>query len=535
MVAQSVSRLLKDKVSVEIECIDRLYLNGYVPGLQTPGQFVAFIQHLGKSVYSTSSIEPMTRAFLSSIERYIERHGLEVVQFKPGQRKDDIAQERLRKFKSEEGVLFVGRAQEKAWVFTTEKRRDPRGHTYPWIVRSTRIPNHFYFYIVDRDFGPLFIKFCTYAPYAVKVCLNGHEWLKRQLDKKGICYESLDNGILSCAAPERVQRIARGLTAEKIDRVIRKWFARLPHPFSPRDRQAGYRYDISVLQAEFSLTQVFDRPETGRAFFEEIVRENIDLGRPEYVQLVFQRKIIRRTPGSFRTRVITHDVVPSLHFQYKHTFIKQYHKLGRALRTETTINDASDFNVGKRLFNLPALAEIGFNANRRLLDVQSLTHDCTVGADRFDSIVKPVECQGQRASALRFGEPRVMALLQAILMFVHLPVGFSNRTLRERLALLLGLDPAQLTPGMMTYDLRRLRLHGVIERVPHTHRYRLTPEGIRVALFFTRAYARLLRPTLSLSQPEAKAMARRDPTSAALARVEASFDHYLELCRFHVA
>ena len=503
--------------------------------MQTGGQFAAFVRHLGKTVYSTSSIEPTTRAFVCAIERFTKRRNLDLVPFKPRQRKDDIAQEYLRKFTGEEGVLFVGCAQEKAWVFTTEKRRDPRGHTYPWVVRSTRIPNHFYFYIVDRDFGPLFIKFCTYAPYAVKVCLNGHEWLKRQLDKRRIRYEALDNGILSCNDPKRIQRIARELTAEKIDAVVRKWFARLPHPFLARDRHAGYRYELSILQAEFSLTQVFDRPETGRAFFEEMVRENLDLGRPEYVQLVFQRKINRRTPGYFRTRVITNDTTPSLHFQYKHTFIKQYHKLGRALRTETTINNASDFYVRKRLINLPALAEIGFNANRRLLDIQSMTHDCTVGADRFDAVVKPVECDGQRASALRFGEPRAMALLQAILMFIHLPAGFSNRNLRQRLAPLLGIDPARLTPGMMTYDLRRVRLNGVIERLPRTHRYRPTRDGLRVALFFTRAYARLLRPALSIGSHHAQPSPRRHPATTALARLNDCFDRLLELCRLRVA
>jgi hypothetical protein len=534
MVAQSISRLLKEKVAFELECIDRLYINGYVPGLQTGGQFVGFVRHLGKTVFSTSSIEPMTQAFVHSIERFIKQHGLDVVPFRPGQRKDEVAQDYLHKFTGDEGVLFVGRAQEKAWVFTTEKRHDPRGHTYPWVVRSMRIPNHFYFYIVDRDFGPLFIKFCTYAPYAVKVCLNGHEWVKRQLDKRRIRYESLDNGILSCEDPKRVQRIARQLTAEKIDAVIRKWFARLPHPFSARDRLAGYRYHLSILQAEFSLTQVLDRPQTGRALFEEIVRENIDLGRPEYVQLIFQRKVVRQTPGLFRTRVITNDVTPSLHFQYKHTFIKQYHKLGRALRTETTINDASDFTVRKRLVNLPRLAEIGFNANRRLLDVQSLTHDCTIGANRFDAVVKPVKHDGQRASALRFGDQRAMALLQAALMFIHLPAGFSNRDLRTRLAPLLGTDPTRISPGMMTYDLRRLRLHGIVERLPRTHRYRLTRDGIRVALLFTRAYARLLRPALSVDTPQTPSR-RRDPAATALADLAHSFDRVFEHCSFRVA
>jgi hypothetical protein len=140
--------------------------------------------------------------------------------------------------------------------------------------------NHFYFYCVDEDFGPFFLKFCTYFPYNAKLCINGHEYAKRQLAKEGIAFEALDNGILSCAEPQRLQQLCDGLSAAQIDALLRKWLARLPHPFTAADRAAGYRYDVSILQAEFSLTQVLDRPRTGRVFFEEVIRENLDLGRP---------------------------------------------------------------------------------------------------------------------------------------------------------------------------------------------------------------------------------------------------------------
>ena len=159
----------------------------------------------------------------------------------------------------------MGKAQEKTPVFRTEKRRNPdTGQTYPWIVRSTAMVNHFYFYGLDEDFGPFFLKFCTYFPYNAKLCINGHEYVKRQLAKEGIAFEALDNGILSCADPRRLQQLCDGLSAAKIDALLRKWLRRLPHPFTAEDRAAGYRYDVSILQAEFSLTQVLDRPLTGR-------------------------------------------------------------------------------------------------------------------------------------------------------------------------------------------------------------------------------------------------------------------------------
>ena len=193
--------------------------------------------------------------------------------------------------------------------------------------------------------------------------------------------------------------------------------------------------------------------------------------------------------------------MPSLSAQYKHTKIKQYHKEGRALRTETTINDTYDFAIGRKLCNLPALREIGFSANRRLLNVQTLSHDCSIGKETFNAVVRPVANEKQRASALAFGEPRVQALMQALCLFELLPEGFRNADLRCRVAELLNQESHTYSQGRMTYDLRRLRLHGLIERQPHSNRYRVTQEGVRIILFFTRAEARFFSVALATKRP----------------------------------
>jgi hypothetical protein len=323
-----------------------------------------------------------------------------------------------------------------------------------------------------------------------------------------------------------LQQLCDGLSAAKIDKLLRKRLARLPHPFPAADRKAGYRYDFSTLQAEFSLTQVLDRPLSGRIFFEEVIRENLDLGRPDKVQLIFNRRVTKRTPGRFRTRVLTAGVTPSLHVDYKRTGIKQYHKEGRALRTETTINNPRDFGIGKRLENLPALREIGFQANRRLLHVQCTSHDCMIGEDAFRQVNEPVVVNGQRASALRFADSVVQALLSALLVFRLLPRGFSNRELRDHWAPLLGQQAQNMTQGQMSYHLRRLRLHGIIERLPKSHRYRVTEQGWRTALFCTRCYNRILRPGLARVIPE-EAL-DDSPLRRRFDELEAAIDQWIE-------
>jgi hypothetical protein len=495
--------VLADHVTLEVECIDRMYLNVYVPALMHVGGVVGFWrEHRGHPIASSALMDPMTKAYVAAVRRFAASVDAPIVGFEKGQRKDDVAAG-YRSGVLEEGVYLVGRAQERARVIRTEKRRNPEtGKTYPWLVQTTSMVNQYYFYAIDEDFGPFFFKFSTYFPYTAKLCINANEWAKCQAAKAGISFEALDNGFAGCDDPEGLQAICSSFGPAQIEALARKWLARLPDPFCDDDRAAGYRYDLSVLQAEFSLTQVLDRPLAGRVFFEDIIRENLDLGRPDKVSLIFGRRVRTRgrrpTPSRFRTRVLTNGVIPSLHVDYKSSKIKQYHKEGRALRTETTINNPVDFGVRKRLEHLPELCEIGFTANRRLLDVQRASRDPIAAEAVLDSVAAPQVIDGQRVPALRFGDRRVHALMSTLVLFrLCYPDGFSNRDLRPHMADLCGIPTATMTAGKMTYDLRRLRLHGLITRRPHSNRYDITDLGLQVALWYTRTHNRLVKPVLA--------------------------------------
>src|SRR4051812_6025950 len=497
-VARSVDDVLTEHVQFEIECIDRMYLNVYVPGLQYAAGLVAYVhRQLGLPIASTAPLAKITDAFSTAVHRFARDNAIAWVDFVKGQRKDDVMHEHLEVFTGTEGVLFIGRAQEKTALFRTEKRHDAHGDSYPWIVKTTGLVNHFYFYCVDDDFGPFFIKFCSYFPYNAKLCINGNHWAQRQAAKAGIAFTPLDNAFATVDDVGAVQAICDRLGPAQIDALLRRWLAILPHPFSAADRAAGYRYQLSILQAEFSLTQTLDRPVSGRVFFEQVIRDNLDIGRPDQVSLIFDKRIHRHgpraTPGMFRTRILTEGVTPSLHVYYKHTTIKQYHKEGRALRTETTINDTNDFGIGKRLTNLPALREIGFSANRRLLDVQRLGHDPIKSSAALAAVTDPVTTPtGTRVPGLPLGQQRSHALLAALVMFRLQPQGFTNRDLRALTAQLRGLPDDAVSAGQMTYDLRRLRLHGLIERIPHTHRYHVTDTGLPTVIFLARVHDRFL-------------------------------------------
>ena len=521
---RTVADVLSDHVTLEVECIDRMYLNVWQPRLAYGGGVAGFFTgHRGNVYASTALMDPMSKAFVADIHHFIAARGLDLVHFGKGQRKDEVTQRMLAGFTGPDGVLYAGRAQEKSNVWRTQRRYHADGSSCAWLVRASAFISFFCFYCVDADFGPFFLKFSTCFPFTAKLCINGSEWARRQAAKAGIGFQALDNGFAACQDVPALQEICDSLEPAHIEALLRKWLAILPNPFTAEDEVAGYCYELSVLQAEFSLTQMPGAPVAGRIFFEQVLRDNLDIGRPDQISLVFGRRIItrgrRRTPGKFRTRVVTDGVTPSLHAGYKNSKVKQYHKLGKAIRTETTINDTRDFGLSRRLTNLPALRQIGFTASRRLLGAQRISHDPIRGARAFTALTAPViHDDGTRIPGLRFGDTRVHALLPALLTHRLLPRGFTNRELRALIAPLLGNEPEDITAGKMTYDLRRLREHGLIQRIPRSRRYQVTDTGLQHALLFTHAHDHLLRTGLAeLTDPS-------PPAPSRLRTYQAAFD-----------
>ena len=363
----------------------------------------------------------------------------------------------------------------------------------------------------------------AYAPYPVWVYLNGHEWAKRQATQQGVAFTALDNGFARCENPEGLAEICNGLSERDIFAFFDRWMRDvLPSPFTAAER-GRYRYRLSVRQIELSDTRVFDRPQAGRAWFEQTIRDQLDIGRPDKVQIIFDRKVTRRTPGRFQTKVITKGVEPVLQAHYKHSKVKQYFKEGRALRTETTVNDPYDFGIQRTLSadTWQQLRAIGQQVNDRLLDAQLQACQCAPDPTTLQRLVSPSIEDGQPAPALHFGDPRVMALFACLCSFQHLFAGLTNRTLRPQLAELIP----GYSGGQMTYDLRRLRRKALIRRLPRSQRYEITSFGRRTAVFFTKTYVRIVNPALAELDPNLpEEIANHHPLARAWRAYERALD-----------
>jgi hypothetical protein len=539
----TVNDVLDGQKLLEIDCLDRVYLTLSVPNLMVGGQVTGFLTaHLGQPIPSPALLDRRGQAFRRAVMSFAEGNDIPVIRFagkketgrRPGvladspwpERKIDQVMPLLRKAAAvgRSRVVAIGVAQEYARVFTASKAETGTGGVWFSFNRVDRRVTCYYFYLWDTDFGPAFIKVCAYFPYPGKIWFNGHEWAKRQAAKAGIGFRELSNGFASCTDPAALQDICDRLGPGPITVFVERWWARLPLPFTPADRAAGYWWDISIRQVEVAKTIVFTAPRHARGFFEALAADNLDIGRPDTMQIVFNRQIRSNSTGVFQTVVDRDNDGVVVNAYYRHSRIKYYLKDRRALRIEAVINDTRDLGVLRRLPNLDELTAKARDVNRRLLETIRVGQGCVLASPAIERVAQPSLTEdGRRAPALRFGDPRVMALTGALCLNLFAATGVTNKSLRALTARLLG---TSYRTSQMTYDLRRLRLNGLIRRIEHTHTYVLTPDGQRLAIFYTKLNERLLRPLTAANQPQAPPALRH-----ALATIDHHVNDYIARAR----
>jgi len=527
--------LLRDQVTLACRSIDRIFLQAYVPKLQSVGLVCRFLGwQRGFVIPSSAAFGKIGAAYVEQVHRWAKANDIPIHYFAKGENKEQLARPLLEAAARQGGdgrVVLVGIAQERASVWRSWKAKGHEHAAHPHMEwgRQMAFVNHFYFCQWDPEWGGAFWKTNAYAPYPIWLWLNGHEWAKRQLDKAGIGYQALDNGFAACDDPAALQRICDRLGPGAVKQFFWRFKRRLPSPFTTADLRAGYVYELAVRQFEVSDTRVFRRPAAGRAFFEGVIRDHLDIGRPSQVALIFDRRISKQTPGTFRAKVITKGVDPQLVCYYKASRIKQYFKEHRALRTETVVGDTRDFGIGRRVTsdNWRALRAVGEQANRRLCDAQAIDARPAPDVVTLAAVTRPsVTPDGLHAPGMRFGDPRVMAVLAALVGFCHLLVGFTNHRLTELVGALLD---TPYSSRQATYDLRRLLRKGLIQRIPGTQRYLLTPLGRRVAVLFTKAYGRVLAPGLAVLDPALPPeLAGRTPLALAWRGLNQALDAFID-------
>jgi hypothetical protein len=489
-------------VSLEIEGFDRIYLNGWVPALQTAGQLAGWLRWREFPIASPAALGKLKQQYVQAVRRYADGNQVPWVKFAKGDRKADVIRPYLEAAEKAgvPKVVAIGEAREFQWVFGATEKHDAGG--VPWFkfYRTERLVTCYYFYIWDADAGAGFIKVCTYAPYPVKIWLNGHDVARRKALAAGIDVTPLANGFASASDPAALQGICDSVQAGTLRLFFDRWMSRVPVPLSQQDREHDCWWQLSMRQIEVSRTLVFDDPRRVRAVFEELLAGNMNLGRPGSVQVIFGSRAARSADWEFSTRLLNRPDQVTVNLAFKHSRIKIYLKEDRALRIETVVNDPGDLGCKRGLEHLDELSARARACNARLMDAVVAGQGCGILANPvFERIARPsADAAGRRVPAMRFGDPRVQALAGCLAVWEMAVSGITNKSLRAWMTGMLG---SPYTMNQASYDLARLRRNGLIERVPRSNTYRLTGDGMTFALVYSRVHDKVLLPLTAHDQP----------------------------------
>jgi hypothetical protein len=527
------SELLGRFVQFTYTAWDRIVLNGYIDRLQRPENIVHFFREVvGAPAVTPEVLTSRTAPYRAWVARYAEERGIPLLAAPRGARKEEVVAPYYRRFKGDEGVACILTSVEQGRSFVSyAPRHAPSGGdpNYRLIHACRKRFLHYYFYLVDPVLGPMSLRVGSFLPFTLAIFLNGHSFLARELARAGVAFRKDDNAFTAVADTAALAAAAGRLTPRLVERRCDLWAGRLAPSFRPAERAAlplGYRY--SVAQIELATDVVFKRAAPLRALFRRAAELGVLLGGADRTTHLFGRRITRRYAGKLQTVLDRrNEGQPILRSYYRSSFVKQYEKGDRLLRTETCLNDTHDLGIGRRLEHLPELRERMAATNARYLEAQAELLASTVDAGDLAGLARPVLVGRRRVPGLRLEDDRVIRLLEALLHPGTFVADWTAREVRARLLARHHLDEAAYRPGQHRYDLGKLRAHGLVERVGTSRRYRLTARGLRLGVLLVKLRTRLLGPLATLAGATAPRRPTRNPSEveAAFRQVDAALDH----------
>jgi hypothetical protein len=501
----AIEKLHEDHIAFAYESLDRVILNGYIPTLQTEGAVAYFFREVcHKPIVSPVLFKQMTDRFVAAIQSFAQSHAIPVLHVGQGQKPGDLGQPALARAEREGrwGVVAIVVHQESARAFSSYHWAGHKKSAFT-VKRATRVVNHYYFYLRDRDFGAAFIRICSYLPFPLRVWVNAHDWIAARLRAAGIPFRMDENCFLDVASEHvpQLQHWADAFGQAALEQFLARWVPRLPQPLTAAERAAGYAYHFSIYQLELCHNLIFKDTRVLNRLYEQLLRDHLEFGRPEYLKLFFGRQIRKTSPVQPRTRLLRDGAVSCLKIFYKHSFLKQYNKVGRLLRTEVCVNNPRDFGVNKGLAHLAYLRRLAHYATQRFLKAQAVSYHTALDRSSLERIVAPsVTADGKPCPGLALGRPRAMATLEGLCAVGLLFPAFSNATFRQEVARLRDEASDAYGAPQAGYDLKKLRGKGLITKLPGKNLYAVTEQGHRVSQFITKLHHRVLVPGLAYAQ-----------------------------------
>src|ERR1700720_3955615 len=464
----------KDSIRFHYRCFDRILLNGLIQPFQQPERVVGFFDTY-RQLYPVSrdTLRGIADRFQQWLGSWVQRRDIPVLDAPKG-RRDEFVEPYFKDAKPDE-VVAVLKAREPARIMIAiGDRVANRWH----LQFAERWVFQYNFYINDAQWGRIFVRMCPYLPFSARVCLNQHHWLANRMREEGVDFKQCSNAFRNCAGPKRLQELADSLTAEDLLSCGQKWLARFTPFFTERERkQAGCQHRLFFSQIEFCDNLIFHRRTALDKLGERVLDANRTLGPPTKPTVTFGRKVTKQYRGKLQTEIEDMNLPnPVIRSHYRNGFIKQYVRDHVILRTEPASNNVTDYGVNKAIEHLPALRDKMAAVIDNYLDVQQDILETFVDCGQLRKLTKPtLTPTGKRVPGLKLDNPRQLALMHALVRFAQIPAArtFSTAEIYPHAVAALGSTTEQYSLASLRYDLSKLRVKGLVEKLPRSRRYHL--------------------------------------------------------------
>jgi hypothetical protein len=476
------------RITGAICCFDRLLFKGHLP-LGWADAMERFIAHQGLRLKDFGAfVNRQSERIKQHAKDVAERTGRPYLYLSGPIRKEDRVQALLKHDPVTEGLVCILAAVESCQSFKLAY-----GEGRPRLVPARRKCLCLYYYFMDRQFGLMHVRIATWFPFTVQVCLNGHDWLARQMDRHGIGYRQLDNAFLAIDDLDRAQRMADRFVRQNWPRVLSA-FARRVNPLM-KDLLGTMNYYWVTQQAEYATDVMFKKPAALKGLYEQLLTHATCRFSAEDVMTFLGRKLGGNFAGEVGNHYRKRWPGARVKHRMKENGIKMYDKHGCVLRVETTINRPSEFKVRRRgvrkgktvidwfpmakgVANLYRYAEVSRAANRRYLNALAVVDDPTAARRQIQTLANPVRQNGRSYRGFNPAGIQDIQLFAAVMRGEHLLQGFCNRDIRQQLvAPTRQAEPSPRASARVSRWLKRLHAHGLIAKVQRSRRWRVTRKG----------------------------------------------------------
>jgi hypothetical protein len=495
----------KDNIRFRYRCFDRILLHGCIQTLLDGARALGFFW-THRHIYPVS--RDVLRGIASQYHNWVQNRSkkwqVEIVKDIKEDRRDTFVKPYFQRAQPDQ-VVTILKAREPAGIMIAigDKQKNK------WHLEiKHRWVDQYNFYLRDAQWGPMFVRVCPYFPFSVRICLNQHNWLAQRLQKAGIRFTQTQNAFRRCQNPEVLQQFADSLSPEDLITCGNKWVRQFVPFFTPQERREhACWHRLFFAQVEYCDNLIFRRRAALDELGERLLDSNRDLGKPNKLTVIFGRKITRRYRGKLQTEIEDlHLGNPVMRSYYKNGFAKHYVRDHDILRFETATNNVSeDYGIKKSVENLAPLREKLQGITERYQNVQQDILETFLDRGELRTLGEPtVLANGKRIPGLKLDHPRQLALMHSLVRFSHVAASdtFTTKEIHAQAAEALGVAPQQYSLASVRYELSKLRAKGLVEKLPHSRRYRLLPNGYRICLVFLKLFEKIYAPlTAGLLHP----------------------------------